>query len=659
MTSLGVSTVDLSREILDSVLERAADEVFLLNPDGSVKYVNQSTLDRRGYSMDEMLRLSVWDWNTFVTEKSWARRWSSLLELHRARFETRHTDKKGISFPVDIQAHYLRFGDQEYCACFVNDISELAEKVFELGRKHLELESAQRRAVDALESLQELQDRRSLLFATIAHELRTPISAISMLSADESADTWHEARQHVQALARDLLHTLDDMRRLTSDNHTREITLENFTLRRLLESVQLSVSAYISRCQMGFEVRSAEGTIREDLLLSGDLYRLKIVLSNLVKNACLHSGGRHITIELSSKPLSGDGVELNLRVQDDGKGIPPEQVETLFSPYSRGSTEADGSGLGLHIARSWIEELGGTLNSIPTPIGALFELRVPLKTAQPADDKASLQSVLLEPLISSAVDPSTLDVLFVEDDLMIQMVGRKLLSKLFASVEIAGDGLEAVDKLRQQSFDLILTDYFMPNMNGLELIEQLRKTGYSGVIYACSAATLGSEFDDLVAAGANDVFSKPLTINKLMACLENDSGIFTKRQKTNSSGDVSMDMKDITVADIIESSSQKALLLIDLESGKIVGTDKWRALNGMEPSQVITRTLLNQTIAPESRNAFVDYSTHFFSSPVDNPAVSIDLNLRSLNGRAYTGRVSAYKVVAEGRVLACTEVQEI
>ena len=70
--------MELSREVLDTVLDLAADEVFLLRPDGSLKYANQSTLIRRGFSMDEMLAKAVWDWNSFVTESSWQRRWESL-----------------------------------------------------------------------------------------------------------------------------------------------------------------------------------------------------------------------------------------------------------------------------------------------------------------------------------------------------------------------------------------------------------------------------------------------------------------------------------------------------------------------------------------------------------------------------------------------------
>lgn len=524
--------MNLSKKILDSVLELAADEVFLLNPDGSLQYVNRSTLARRGFSLDEMLNMAVWDWNAFVTETSWKKRWESLKQIKSARFETRHLDKSGESFPVDVQAHYLFFDDREYCICFVNDLSELAEKVNKLDKRHTELAVAKARANEALKSLKNLRERRSLLFATIAHELRTPISAISMLSSDDGAESWLDARNQVHQFARDLLHTLDDIRRLTQDNHTREVTSEQFNLQNLFESVQLSVSAYITRYSMNMLVTDFNNENPSEIWLYGDLYRLKIVLSNLVKNACVHSGGDEVNIGVSRVETANGDQKLTFTVTDNGRGIPPGQVDQLFSPYARGATEADGSGLGLHIARSWIEELGGTLRSIPSDIGSVFELMVTVKSAsRQSGGGRDSGSPEIEPP-GTLIDASHLSVLFVEDDTIIQMVGKKLLSKMFATVDIASDGVQALNQLQQNNYDVVLTDYFMPNINGLDLIRELRTTGYDGVIYACTAASLGTELNDLVNAGANDVFTKPLTLNKLMSCLVNDADHFQRAKQT-------------------------------------------------------------------------------------------------------------------------------
>ena len=648
----------LPRKLLDDILEKAADEVFLLNPDGSVCYVNQSTLYRRGFSREEMMRMSVWDWNVFVTENSWERRWQSLTSMNLARFETRHVDKNGNSFPVDVQAHYLRFADKEYCLCFVNDISELVEKIGELDQKNQELIEAKQRGDEALDALKNLESQRTLFFATVAHELRTPISAISMLCSDDSADSWAEARVHIQSLSRDLLHILDDMRRLTRDKHQREITEELFTLHQLLESLKLLTSAYVTKYQMGLEFVVSGREKVSSVELKGDLYRLKIVLTNLVKNACLHSGGNHIRIDVNVQSTDDNDYELNFKVSDNGRGIPPDQIDALFRPYSRGETDADGSGLGLHIARSWMQELGGDLRTVSSDVGAVFEICISLKgsVSQLIESKVdhTCASVGISP-----DDVSKLSVLFVEDDLMIQMVGKKLLSNMFAKVEVASDGLQALERMKESEFDLILTDYFMPNMNGLDLIRHLRGSGYEGVIYACSAATLGEELDQLSEAGANDVLSKPMTLNKLMDCMQNDAEIFHTLFAINTQGIEAVKKNDKLIDELIQKHEDKAMLLIDLESGEMHGTQSWRKLNAVEPEQTLTRTLLNQTIPEESRDDFVSYSKQFFQSPVDAPEVTLEINLQALNGRQFLGRITSHKVVINDTVFACTEVVEI
>ena len=652
--------MNLSREILDTVLDLAADEVFLLNPDGSLAYANRSTVARRGFSLDEMLRMAVWDWNLFVTECSWEKRWESLKQIKNARFETRHIDKQGESFPVDVQAHYLFFDGLEYCICFVNDLSEMAEKVNELDKKHIELEIAKARADEALKSLKGLNERRSLLFATIAHELRTPVAAISMLSSDDSAESWLDARNQVHQLARDLLHTLDDMRRLTKDDHTPEVTSEAFCLQNLFESVQLSVSAYITRYKMNTQVISSNNDNLSECWVYGDLYRLKVVLSNLVKNACVHSGGDEVHICVSRVDTASGDQQLTFRVNDNGRGIPADQVDELFSPYARGTTDADGSGLGLHIARSWIEELGGTLRCIPSDIGAIFELVVTLKSSSARSvDGFSGSGNNDNEGSRAAIDASQLSVLFVEDDTIIQMVGKKLLSKMFARVDIASDGVQALNQLQHRHYDLVLTDYFMPNMNGLELIQELRSTGYEGLLYACTAASLGTELNELMNAGANDVFTKPLTLNKLMACLANDADLIHRANQPMIEGMTNMQNSCKTLHELLHQNEDKALLLIDLETGEIQGTDKWRKLNALALHEPLNRAILNQTIPEQSHDEYVSYSKQFFKSPVDSAPMVLEIKLCGLDGREFMGRITSKKLVVDNQVFAFTELEEI
>jgi CheY-like chemotaxis protein/anti-sigma regulatory factor (Ser/Thr protein kinase) len=435
---------------------------------------------------------------------------------------------------------------------------------------------------------------------------------------------------------------------------------EQFNLQNLFDSVQLSVSAYITRYGMNMQVTLTDNDNPNEIWLYGDLYRLKIVLSNLVKNACVHSGGDKVNISVSRVESANGDQQLTFTVTDNGRGIPTDQVDELFSPYARGTTDADGSGLGLHIARSWIEELGGTLRYIPSDIGAIFELLVTLKSSSAQSvDGFSGSGNNDNDASRAAVDTSQLSVLFVEDDTMIQMVGKKLLSKMFAQVDTASDGVQALNQLRQRHYDLVLTDYFMPNMNGLELIQELRSTGYEGVLYACTAASLGTELNDLMNAGANDVFTKPLTLNKLMACLANDADLIQRANQPMIKGMKNMQTSCKTLHDLLQQNEDKALLLIDLETGEIQGTEKWRKLNAVPMHESLSREILNQTIPDHSRDEYVSYSKAFFKSPVDSAPVVLEIKLCGLDGREFMGRITSEKVVIDNQVFAFTELEEI
>lgn len=119
------------------------------------------------------------------------------------------------------------------------------------------------------------------------------------------------------------------------------------------------------------------------------------------------------------------------------------------------------------------------------------------------------------------------------------------------------------------------------------------------------------------------------------------------------------DINKAKVLETLDKQSDKALLLIDMQTGEIHGTQRWRDLNEVDPEQKLSRTLLNQTIPEASRDAFVTYSKAFFASPLGNPPVTLELNLCGLKGCEFRGLISSYKIEIDGREFACTEVVEV
>ncbi|NBO20613.1 MAG: response regulator, partial [Rhodobacteraceae bacterium] len=204
------------------------------------------------------------------------------------------------------------------------------------------------------------------------------------------------------------------------------------------------------------------------------------------------------------------------RVKDDGVGIPPELRPTLFQPFARGhsdtTTRSDGSGLGLYIARTSIELLGGSIQCDDAPGGGtIFTIRLPLDVA-PAP-------VAQAPSVARPVHLDRLrqkSLLIAEDHDLIAEILAARLNRQFGRVTVVSDGESALAKMAQDPHDAVLTDLFMPRMGGDILTRHLRDRGYGGPILGMSAAAVGDERALFESAGTTDVLTKPVVVSDLL-----------------------------------------------------------------------------------------------------------------------------------------------
>ncbi len=364
-----------------------------------------------------------------------------------------------------------------------------------------------------LNSLEESNRKKNQVYGMIAHELRTPVSAIQMMADDDSAEEWKVHQKEVLNASRQLLHTIDDMRMVVNPDLKRPTRIESFTINELASSIATNVTTAVTSTGFDFQLKFDLAPGLMERRFSSDVYRIKVALTNLIRNACLHSGGSQVSLKVSAESTDQQHWFLYWTVSDDGKGIAPEEVERLFDPFVRGDTHAEGTGLGLHIARSWIQEIGGDLTYSPDSPATGAEFRVFFPVISQALEDQQLSPDRDECQKANAV-LLRLNVLLVDDDLMLRTVGQQFLSKMVSSVELAENGLAAMQALSSASgadVDLILTDYFMPEMNGVEMIRALRLNGYTRPIIGLTAATLGNQTQDLIDAGADIVIPKPLT----------------------------------------------------------------------------------------------------------------------------------------------------
>jgi CheY-like chemotaxis protein len=259
--------------------------------------------------------------------------------------------------------------------------------------------------------------------------------------------------------------------------------------------------------------------------LSGDPLRLTQVLNNLISNAIKFTDQGSVTVKAELAEQTAKAAIIRFQVTDTGIGIDVNTIDTLFQPF----TQADGSivrrfggtGLGLSIAHNLVELMGGsiTVSSLPGK-GSSFAFTVTLDLPDSASHLPKQQAPLLADL---AVGIRDKQILLVEDNEANQFVARQLLTRAGLQVTIANNGKEAIDKMQQQQYDLILMDMQMPVMDGIQatlLIRQMPE-GKELPIIAMTAAASEADRDCCLKAGMDDYISKPIIATELLEKMVN------------------------------------------------------------------------------------------------------------------------------------------
>ena len=359
------------------------------------------------------------------------------------------------------------------------------------------------------EQLREHSERQKELFSVIGHELRTPVASMAMI-ADDHELSAPEKLTNVREISRNLLAVLEDLRTVVMPERARVSQESTAKPEAVIERALSAISHLASDNQV---------TVKFTHTASGSLYSireqaLRQLVTNLTKNAVIHSEGSEVLVSLTCTPGEDGCDRATLSVEDDGKGIPADQVERLFTAFSRGDTQKDGTGLGLFIAEELSAQLGGVLKYRDSERlgGACFSVAFPLK---PLDDEAQAQA---QAQAQASINLSGYRVLFAEDDRMLRMLTERALIKQGATIECHKNGQSALDAFKRAdgAFDLVLTDLMMPQLDGYGLTSGLRAEGYTGPIIGVTAAVVGAETDRLLAVGASGVIAKPITIEKLV-----------------------------------------------------------------------------------------------------------------------------------------------
>ena len=363
---------------------------------------------------------------------------------------------------------------------------------------------------------------KSEFLANMSHEIRTPMNAVigftrlasNLASGDELKDYLNKIQKSSQILL-NILNDILDYSKIEAGRM--DVEHRHFDLDTVVGHITDLFAFQAAEKGLTFHTDIADGVPRH---LVGDALRLGQVLTNLMSNAIkfTHEGDIRLGIEVAQRDVQH--CTLRFSVHDTGIGIAPAQQAQLFQAFSQADASITrrygGTGLGLVICRRLAELMGGEI-AVSSTFGQGSTFSFTAAFGSPVDGEAAKPVVA----VPSGAQLHGLRVLLAEDNPLNQEVARSFLEEVGLIVTLAATGLEALQRVRQQTFDLVLMDLQMPEMDGLEACRQIRQlpAGRHLPILAMTAADLPQDHEAARAAGMDDFILKPFAPDSFVATL--------------------------------------------------------------------------------------------------------------------------------------------
>lgn len=254
--------------------------------------------------------------------------------------------------------------------------------------------------------------------------------------------------------------------------------------------------------------------------------RVRQVLTNLTGNAIKFTAQGHVTVRVIVLSESETHCQVRFEVQDTGIGIDATNRDRVFEPFVQTDSSTTrlygGTGLGLAITRELTEQMQGTCGFESEPgKGSTFWLELPFERA--AAESVAPAEAVAPTAPAPAVEGLGLRVLLVEDNPVNTMLAKAMLRNLGCKVRNAANGLEALEALDGESFDVVLMDLRMPEMGGEDATREIRRreAGRARVpVIALTASALTGDYENCLAAGMDDHLTKPYTQAQLRTVIE-------------------------------------------------------------------------------------------------------------------------------------------
>lgn len=387
--------------------------------------------------------------------------------------------------------------------------------------------------LDQIDSLNELKAAtqeamaatraKSEFLANMSHEIRTPINAImgmnEMILREAKQDKVLEYARDVDSASRNLLDIVNDILDFSKiESGMLEIIVEEYNLGELIYDVTNLVS--IKARDKGLKLKILVNP-EMPYMLRGDEKRIREIITNILNNAVKYTDRGSIELKVDGD-VNDDRLTLMISVSDTGQGIREEDIDKIFAGFERVNIKKnkhiEGTGLGLTITKNIVEAMDGTIGvESEYGKGSTFSISIPqtiISDERIGDYKSHKRATKEEEISIDDVEAPEASVLVVDDHPINLKVLSMLLAKTRMNVTSATSGQEALERMKEQRYDIILLDHMMPEMDGIETVKAAREMDgnmcETTPIIALTANAIVGAKEFYLEAGFDGYLSKPV-----------------------------------------------------------------------------------------------------------------------------------------------------